>query len=176
MKYNFVILLLFVGILAMFNVGDTGDAGDAGDVSDRASDTEITQLIDDTQDFRYFNSPEYDVMIDNLNEFFIIYDHIMRGTRFHGQYYQMAESKKNNAINALHSIIFNTPSDKVALVKLNKSYTILETILNKHLNTLYSTIQRSIIVNGYDTQTKIINIGPKEANHYSDKDFTYQFY
>ena len=130
------------------------------------------------QDFYKFNPQTYEESIENIEAFFKIYDIIFTGTPQPDYYYQIAESKKNNAINALHALIYNLPNSRIVNEKLIRAHKRLETILNKYLNQLYDHCTQKIIKEGRDWYTRQINIGPKEYNTYFNlnKSFTYQFY
>lgn len=139
-------------------------------------DKDIIDFMFSIQDFYVFNPLAYEELIDNIDAVLTLRDNIFGNKQFANQYYQIAESKKNNALNSLHSIIFTLPNDKIFQEKFNRSHKRLETILNKHLNEMYDQCNYYIKQDGKDTLKRQINIGPKEYNHYFDKDFTYQFY
>lgn len=137
---------------------------------------DILNLFFSIQDFYHHNPQAYEETIDNVDAFLTIYDIVFKNTPFCEYNYQIAESKKNNALNALHSIIFSLPDNKLVIDKLTRAHKRLETILNIYLNELYDKCHHTLIKNGYDIYKRSINLGPREANHYFDKDFTYQLY
>jgi hypothetical protein len=139
-------------------------------------DKDIIDLVFSIQDFYIYNPEAFEEMADNINNFLTIHDFIFNNEPFCELYYEIAESKKNNAINALHSIIFNLPNDNDAIDKLNRAHKRLDTILTKHLNEIYDKCHYKLTLKGYDVFTKKLDLGPKPANHYFDKKFTYQFY
>lgn len=128
------------------------------------------------QDLYVYNPEAYEEMMDNVDAFFTIYTIMHKGTPYNEHSYQIAESKKNNAINALHSMIFSLPNDPQVTDKLNRAHKRLETLLTDRLNVLYDIVRYNIIQNGRNIQSQQIDIGPKPANNYFDKDFTYQLY
>jgi len=137
---------------------------------------DILDFIFSIQDMYEYNPQSYEEMLDNINAFLSIYNIILDGTPYCEYHYQIASSKKDNAVNSLHSIIYNTPSNKMVMDKHTRAHKRLETILNVYLNKLYDTCHNSLIINGYNIYKKQINLGPKEYNNYDDKDFTFQFY
>ncbi len=137
---------------------------------------DIINFIFSIQDMYVYNPLAYEEMIDNLDAFFKIYDIIMTDTPHCDYNYIIAESKKSNAVNALHSLIFTIPHSKQLTDKLDRAHKRLETILTDYLNDIYDECQHDIIKEGYNVDRTILNIGPKPANHYNEKDFTWQFY
>jgi hypothetical protein len=140
------------------------------------SDKDIIDFIFSVQDFYVFNPLAYEELIDNLDALIKLRNLIFESSEFANHYYQIAESKKNNAINSLHSIIFKLPNNKTFTEKFDRSHKRLETILNKYLNEMYDQCNFYIKQDGKDVLKRQINTGPKEYNHYFDKNFTYQFY
>lgn len=140
------------------------------------SKKDIIDFIFSIQDFYIYNSPAFEEMVENLEIFFQLHRLIRRNIKHGSYYYQIAESKKNNALNALHSIIYSLPNNVLMTEKYDRAHQRLETLLNKYLNEMYDTCTYSLRRDGYNIFTRIINTGPKEYNHYFDKDFGYQFY
>ena len=139
-------------------------------------DKDFVDFIFSVQDFYVFNPQAYEEFIDNLDSFKIIHNNIFAESEFSNFYYQIADSKKNNALNAFHSLIFTLPNNKIFTEKFDRAHKRLETILNKHMNEIYDQCNHNLQKDGYDVLKRQINKGPKEFNHYFDKDFTYQFY
>jgi len=139
---------------------------------------DILDLIFSIQDFYAYNPQAYEELIDNLDSFFIIYEKIFITQYLSDHNYQIAESKKQNALNVLHSLIFKLPNNKIITDKLNRAHKRLETLLNRYLNELYDKCREKRILGDIDINTRAINIGPKEYNTYTnlDKEFTYQIY
>jgi hypothetical protein len=137
---------------------------------------DVIDYLFSIQDWYHYNPQAYEELIDNLRSFFKLYNTIKRGSDFCDSYYQIVESKKNNALNAFHSLIYTIPVNFPVMDKFNRAHKRLETILNEYLNELYDICYRDLKKKGYDITRRAINLGPKEANHYFDKDFTYQIY
>ncbi len=137
---------------------------------------DIVDFLFSIQDFHSYNPLAYEEMMNNLDIFFSLYSEINNGTKFCDQYYQIAKSKKENALNALHSMIFTLPTDRVMTDKFNRAHKRLNTILTKYLDELYGVCKLSLIKNGYNMYRTALNTGPEEYNKYDNKDFTYKIY
>ena len=139
-------------------------------------DKDIIDFIFSVQDFYVFNPLAFEEVIDDIDALITLHESVFRDSELANQYYQIAESKKNNALNSFHSLIFTLPNDKIYTEKFNRAHKRLETILNKHINEMYDQCKYYIKEMGRNVLDRQINRGPKEYNHYFDKDFTYQFY
>lgn len=128
---------------------------------------DIVDFIYSVQDLYVYNPETYEEFIDNLNTFFIIYDIDF----YIFDYYTIALSKKENATNCFHSLIYKLPNVKVLTDKFNRAHKRLETLLTKYMNDIYSKCQKHIIINGYNINTKIPNKGPMEYNNYVNNHF-----
>lgn len=139
---------------------------------------DVLDLIFSVQDFYRYNPQAYEELIDNIDAFFVIYEKIFITQYLCEDNYQIADSKKQNALNSLHSMIYQLPNNKIMTDKLNRAHKRLETLLNRYLNEIHDKCREKIIKRGRDINTRAINTGPKEYNTYFnvDKDFTYQFY
>lgn len=193
-----IILALVLGVIIVLYLTQQKDVKDVKDVIDEADEKDssiesmaeaitptpvsiskekdITDFLFSIQDFYVFNPQAYEEMIDNIDAFITLGEKIFGNCEMANYYYQIAESKKNNALNALHSIIFKLPNNEIFVAKLDGAHKRLETILNKYLNEMYNQCNYYIKKNGLDVNKRQINIGPKEWNRYLDKDFTYQIY
>jgi hypothetical protein len=130
---------------------------------------QIVDFLYSIQDFYYHNPQNYEGLIDNVNSFFDAYENCYLDNDLSNYYYQIADDKKTNALNSLHSIIFNLPTNKFSTEKLNRAHQRLETILTQFLNQLYQKCQENIIQYGFNINKKQIDIGPKGYNIYSDQ-------
>jgi hypothetical protein len=137
---------------------------------------DLIDFLFSIQDWYHYNPESYEEAIDNLQSFFDLYKAIQRGSKFCDQYFQIAESKKNNALNSFHSMVYTIPVNADVMDKFNRAHKRLETILNEYLNEIYDICHHDLIRRGYDITRRAINTGPKEANHFFDTDYTYQFY
>lgn len=142
-------------------------------------DKDFIDFIFSVQDFYVFNPLAYEEFIDNLDSFFELRELIFNDEQFINYYFQIADSKKNNALNSFHSLIYNLPNDKTFTEKFDRSHKRLETLLNKEFNQMYDQITFVLQKNGLDTLKRPVqsDLEPKSYMHYFDnKDFTYQFY
>lgn len=140
------------------------------------SEENLYNFLFSVQDFYQYNPQTYEEMIDNIDNLLLIRDTIFKSADYCTQYYQIAVSKKSNALNAFQALIFSLPNDNYVIEKFNRAHKRLETLLNNYINEMYDECQRDFITKGFDVTKTIINLGPKEYNTYDDKDFTYQFY
>lgn len=136
---------------------------------------DIIDLLFSIQDLYPYNPEVYEEMVDNIDAFIALYNIIKTDQSYCEYYYQIADSKKSNAINALHSIIFSLPNNKIIEDKLTRAYKRLDTILTKYINELYKVCINDLVTKGFDTTRKLINTGPREYNNYMEKDYSYQF-
>ncbi len=141
-----------------------------------SSDSAIVDFLFSVQDFYVYNPSAYEEMIDNLNAFYKLVENIFSEPQFCSYYYQIAFSKKNNALNSFHSIIFKLPTEPPITDKFNRAHERLETILNNKMNDIYDECQNRIIKYGRDTTTTPLAKGPQGHNVYNDEDYSYQFY
>jgi len=188
-----VILSIFVASLIILYLNDRNNT--SNEVEEKRKETKLNairphpkniqydnDLIDflfSIQDFYQYNPQAYEEMVDNIDHFMEIRDIIFLDTKFCEQYYQIAVNKKDNAVNALQSIIFTIPPNVEITDKLDRAHERLETLLTNHINELYAECQKDLIVNGLNVHKTIIPTGPKAYNVYSPDvkgKFTYQFY
>lgn len=137
---------------------------------------DVVDFVFSIQDLYHYNPKAYEEMIDNIDNFFKVYNIIQIGTRRCDDYYTIADSKRSNAVNALHSMIYELPTSPELNDKHIRAHKRLETLLNKYQNELYDICQRDLLKRGRDVNRRHILTGPKPANRYSEEDFTYQFY
>lgn len=137
---------------------------------------DLIDFIFSIQDFYLLNPQAYEELINNLDNFLQLRKYIFDEDELSNYYYQIAESKKDNALNSLQSLIFTMPSNEYFNEKLKKSMDSLNLILNKYMNEIYDKCQDNVLKNGKNIYSKQINTGPKEYNTYIDKNFTYQFF
>jgi hypothetical protein len=140
------------------------------------TDSDIVDFLFSIQDFYVYNPEAYEEMIDNLNSFYTLIENTFNEPTFCTYYYQIAFSKKNNALNSLQSLIFNLPTEAAFNDKFNRAHERLETILNKKMNDLYDECEKHIFKNGRNTVTTPLMKGPQGYNVFNDEEYSYQFY
>lgn len=136
---------------------------------------DIINFFFSVQDLYQYNPQAYEECVDNVRAFFKLYNTVFIGTEFCDDYFIIAKSKKNNALNCFHSLIFKLPQHAVITDKFNRAHKRLETLLTKYLNELFDKCDQNLITNGYSINKRSINLGPTEYNVYSDIDKTYSF-
>lgn len=136
---------------------------------------DLEDFVFNIQEFILFNHPAFEEMVDSIDNFLDIYDESIKLNERAKLNYHNLEKEKHNAINALHSIIFETPPSPQIVEKLNMSIKQLDKILDKYLNKIKDIVNGEILVKGYTNKSIIINNGPKEYNFYDNKKFMYDF-
>ncbi|ARF11767.1 hypothetical protein Klosneuvirus_2_203 [Klosneuvirus KNV1] len=145
----------------------------------KEKDKDFIDFVFSVQDFYVFNPRAYEEFIDNMDSFFELRELVFNDETFNNYYFQIADSKKNNALNSFHSLIFSLPNDKTYTEKFDRAHKRLETLLNREFNKMYDQITFVLQKNGPDTLKRPVSqdLEPKSYMHYfDDKDFTYQFY
>lgn len=137
---------------------------------------DVYNFLFSIQDMYHYNPRAYEEMVDNIDAFLDIYDRIDKSKNLCEYNYQIAESKKDNAVNSLQSIIHSLPDNKDIVDKLVRSHKRLNTVLHDYLEKIYNECYSDTVKKGYHVHRRAINLGPKEANHYFDTDYSYQFY
>jgi hypothetical protein len=140
---------------------------------------DIVDFFFSIQDFYPFNPPVYEEVIDNVDNFLKLYEYVKKtGVETPEKYYDIAENKKQNAVNALHSMIFKLEVDKIVTNKLDRSCKQLDEILRRYLDEMYNIYKKDIYKKGYDSTRSLINTGPSPVNHYTNiiGDVTYDIY
>lgn len=137
---------------------------------------DIIDFLFTIQDLYPYNPPAYDELIENLTSFFTIRSDMIKGVKNYTKYYQIADNKKQNALNALHSMIHTIPDDRGLTDKFDRAHKRLDTLLTVYMNELYNLANDDIIKNGLNRHSQLIDTGPRARNHYFDTDINYQFY
>ena len=125
---------------------------------------DIVDFLFTIQDFYVYNPQAYEEMIDNIDSLFILYKEVRISNNNCTPLYNIMESKRKNAMNALHSIIYNLPPNKIQTNKLNKAILQLEYILNEYLNEVRTICKKIPKRNGYTNKYNIILEGPEPYN------------
>lgn len=139
------------------------------------SNERLVDFLFSIQDMYQYNPQAYEEMMDNIEAFLTIYDTIMKGVRLYDYYYGVAVDKKENAVNALQSIIYKLPSSKALMNKHMRSHKRLETILTDIINEMYDKCKEYRIRYGTTIHNKVLLDNPKPYNNYEEGD-NYQFY
>lgn len=136
---------------------------------------EIVDFLFSIQDFFNYNPETYEEMIDNLISFFTMYEEVEKGVSRCEDYYGIAKSKKKNALNCLHSLIYSLPVTQITSQKLVKAQEVLDNMLNVYLNKIADACELSLLTVGHTKDRNIVTIpGPEPYNDYlRNQDFTF---
>ncbi len=137
---------------------------------------EIVDFLFSINEFYKINQETFEDLIDNLNNFLLIYEDIKIDNKNYTEKYIISENIKNNIMNILHSFIYSIGNHYELVNKLNHSCNILNKILNKYLEELYDICQKKLIIYGYNINTKPLYNGPKEYDIEENNKFTYKIY
>lgn len=138
----------------------------------KMNDPETVNLLFYIQDFHKYNPQAYENIVDNIDSFFKIKEIVNRNPQQINQLFEIAEEKKINALNSLHSIVYKLPNDKNVNDKFNLSLEKLESILNDELEEMY-TLYRQQLYKGRNRYTREIVIGPKPHNYSTNSSFNF---
>jgi hypothetical protein len=138
----------------------------------------IINFIYSIQELYIYNPQQYEIMIKHINIFFKLYKLSFINKKTVHVNYKHMETNKRSAMNALKSIIFNSPNNKHVRHKINNATTKLDKILTEYLDHISYLIDNDIYKNGYNIDTAIIDYDTKPFNDYSDifKPFSYEIY
>jgi hypothetical protein len=119
---------------------------------------ELTDFLYSIQEFYNYNPQLYIELVSSIDNVLSIYDYININNALAGSLYNSIEKQKFIALDCLQSIVILIPDDRKVIEKLNKSIKILEEILNRYLYDVYKINNNYIKINGYNIETKLINI------------------
>ena len=134
---------------------------------------DITDFLYSVQEYYYYNPEAYEELLDNIDHFLTVYENSLKSTNASHKLFEIADSKKHAALNALHSIIYTLPADSGLNFKHETALDVLEYLLIQYQEKIYYMTQKYIHENGYDVTYKIPQLGPKPRNFYSEEKYTY---
>jgi len=137
---------------------------------------DITDFIYSINELYYYNPQAFEDLVDEFVHFIKVYENCKKVPTESHALIDIANIKKHNILNSLHSIIFNIPPSDALDFKLEDSLRIVEYILNKYMEEIYKITQEDLHNSGYTNKYKIHDLGPKAGNFYQDKDFTFEFF
>ena len=138
----------------------------------------IINFIYSIQELYIYNPLQYENMINHIDNFFKLYKlSFINKQTVHTNYKHM-ETDKRSAMNALKSIIFNSPNDKNVRNKINSATSNLDKILTEYLDHISYLIDNDIKKIDYNMNTTIIDYDTKPFNEYTDifKPYSYEIY
>ena len=119
------------------------------------------------QDLYAYNPPAYEEMIDHLDDFIVLYEEGKTVPAYAGRNLNEMMHFKHSAINALHSIIYNTPDSKEVVNKLNAAIDQLEILIDEYMNELYEIYNEYHKSTGLRNSSVIVDIsGVQPRNFY----------
>ena len=138
----------------------------------------IINFIYSIQELYIYNPSQYEAMIKHIDNFFKLYKLSFINKKTIHKNYKHMETDKRSAMNALKSIIFNSPLDKNVRDKINNATTNLDKILTEYLDHISYLIDNDIYKNGYNMETVVIDYDTKPFNEYTDifKPYSYEIY
>lgn len=135
--------------------------------------TDLNNFINSVLDFRAYSPIIFQELINSINIFAYLIDTALSNDKFCNYYYQIADNKRYDVLNNLHSFIYSMPTN---IEKLNNSMEQLNNILTIYINKIYNKCNTNTKINGFNMYARQINTGPREYNSYNDKNFSPQFY
>jgi len=134
---------------------------------------ELEDFFFSIQEFYSYNPATYEQMIDTLDNFLTVYQEVLAVNDFAGINYPILEAQKHEIVNLLHAQIYLIPDNKKLIDKLERAITELDKLLSGYLDKVYEINADSIVKNGYNNATVVINRGPKSSNFFGDTFFTF---
>jgi hypothetical protein len=124
------------------------------------------------QELYGYSPPNYENIVDSIDDLIILYENSISNPQISGYFYDIAVEKKNDALNALHSIIFSVATDerKYIIEKNDRARTQLSYLMNIYVDKIYGINERYNLENGF-TNTSKINTPeswPKPENYYTN--------
>lgn len=137
---------------------------------------QFVDFIFSIQEMYVYNVQAYENLIDTLDDIFQIYEETIIDNSTAGYNYNLIDNKRKEAVNSLHSIIFNLPNNKEYINKLNDAILKLNQLIYIILDELQTLNNLYIFNNGYNRNTVIINNGPKPDNFYDKEPYSFDIF
>lgn len=138
--------------------------------------TDYVDFFFSIQDLHPYNVPAYENLIDATDSFLSVYEESSITPALAGFNYNIADNKRKDAVNSLHSIIFHVPNSNELINKLNGSVESLNNMMQTKLDEIYSLNKLHIFNNGYNNSTVEIMRGPKAENFYEIAPYSFDLY
>lgn len=136
----------------------------------------FVDFIFSIQDMYEYNPPAYEQMIDSIDDILELYEESKTNNSTAGLNYSLVDDERKEAVNCLQSLIFNIPSDKNVINKLNNSVKMLNDMISTLMDEIYSYNKLHIFNNGYNRQTVEISRGPKPENFFDNAPYTFDIF
>lgn len=136
---------------------------------------DIIDLLYSIQDFSVHNPQTFEEMIDNIKAFFTLYESLQKGVERCEDYYDIAISKKENALNCLHALIYDSHARIPGVNKIMKAQEVLSDMLSVYLGEMRDICILSLRTTGFHNQRKLLQeVKPAAYNKYlNTTDFTF---
>lgn len=147
-------------------------------IQDEFDNDDVINFLFSIQDLYKYNAPQYEEMRNNIMLFFKLHKITFVNNSVAHINYGLMEKYKREALNALHSVIFNMPDDFRAREKLNNATVALDGILTKYLDQISYLADEHNHKHGINNDTIFINYGSKAYNEYDDvfEPYSYEIY
>ena len=133
---------------------------------------ELTKFLLKIQLYNYYNQEAYEEMVEELENFLILYRSVCIDNSYGGRFYDIMNDKKSLILNNLRSINIKILKE----YNLNDALNDLEFMLDEYLDKVYYLYQNSIQKNGYTYDTKLINRKEMAYNKYSENIGSFSYY
>jgi len=133
---------------------------------------EFLDFVFSISTFYTYNPPNFEDMVDSIEDFLVLYEETLNDNSKASNNYSLAESKSLEAINSLHSFVYNIPqvANKYYDEKMEIAQNRLSFLMNKFLCDIEDLHKKYLYSKGYNNKTKLIITGPKPSNLYVDND------
>jgi len=129
---------------------------------------DIINFIFYVQDLRPYAELIYIEFVNELNEFIKAYEN-GKNSKNVSLYYNLANRKRYNVLNAFHSMLFNFSETKIMMNKIKDGLYRINNILLKYLDELEKIYNEKIKNSGYNEETQLIDKGERSYNYFLDK-------
>lgn len=133
---------------------------------------DIINFCFSVQDFYAYNPLAYEEMIDNLDTFLAYFDEVKLNPKRTNELFELMNQRRRDAVNALHSTIFNLNDDNLDLTKkLTEAIKQLDDILYTYLDEVKYLHDKNLYDQGININYKPINDGPIECNNFNNASY-----
>lgn len=128
---------------------------------------DVVNCIFQIQHLYKYNVPAFENFIDITEQILLLYEQSLHSDVFLGMNYNMIEKHKKNAMNELHSLIYELVDE---YDELYNQIVIFESIINKFLEEIKIKLNAYIFRNGFNRNVTIIDNSNIKSNNYYDYD------
>ena len=132
----------------------------------------VTKFLLKIQLYYYYNEEAYEEMVEELENFLVLFRSINIDNSYGGVFYDLMVDKKRSILNNLRSIGIKIPDEYNLKTALND----LEAILDDYLDKAYNLYKNYIQKNGYDHTTKMIDKNNMAFNRFENDFGSYSYY